>query len=481
MAEPISEGQYIGVALPGGYRTNRLIGKGTFAWVYHGWSPRAEPIAIKILHRTEEQARKRFQREVIVTQALPASPHVVGYRGHGETAFGQPFLALEFVDGYTLAQLLATGRRLDEGQACDLMTQLCDAFAGLHKLGLAHRDIKPENIMLTHAAGTVKLMDFGLVRDAQGLLKLFEENDILAGRNFADNIDQGMVAGTPEYMAPEQIEDPILKDPEAFRTDTPADVYSLGIIFYQLLSGRKPFPLRLTAQSEREYRRQIMTYMKWRMAQPDDALRPIEDIAPPLWDVVAKALRRDPKKRQGDAIALRDDIVRYRQYGLGMPDDVDESETTALDVEQVRALEKLYRSQQKPPEEARRRPVIVMPRTNPPGPPAARDLRPAPPPEGVPERSHTPPRGMVSAFHAAPAAPAAPAQPQGYPPVPAAAARSEPESFAVQPRVVVAPRRQAESAPELESPRSFLWPVVIMSTVLVVLAAVALLLLLGLL
>src|SRR5690606_19544085 len=147
-------------------------------------------------------------------------------------------------------------------EAAQFMIQLCEAFAGLHDLGLAHRDVKPENIMLTRD-WRVKLMDLGLVKDAQGLPKLFESEDILAGR------------------------------------DTTTDVYSLGIIFYEMLTGQKLFPFKPNAKNQQEYARALLSYLKTRTSQRDDDLKVAPPQIPPaLWSVIARALRVDPKIRQ---------------------------------------------------------------------------------------------------------------------------------------------------------------------------------------
>ncbi len=327
---------YAGRTLEGGFRTHQLIGRGMFARVYDGAGPDGQPVAIKILTRRDEQAERRFYREIKVCRELPPNPHVVGFRGQGQAPDGAPFMAMELVDGFTLRSVLKPGFRLDERPACGLMVQLCESFQGLHQLGLAHRDIKPDNIMLTNVGKRVKLMDFGLVKDAQGLLKLFEEQDILAGQDFADNLEEGMVAGTPEYMAPEQISDPSLSDPLMERTDTTADVYALGVIFYQMLSGRKPFPARIDGD-DREATRQMLRYMEWRLEQDDDDLPVIDTITPELWSIVAKALRRNPKHRQGTAGALLADIERYLEHGEGVEED-DLTETLSIDVNEIAEL-----------------------------------------------------------------------------------------------------------------------------------------------
>ncbi len=328
MVERDAGQRYLGVELPGGYVPERRVGAGNFAWVLRGRGPGGEPVAIKILHRRDHQGERRFAREIKVCRELPPSPHTVRYVAHGEAPDGAPWFAMEYVDGVTLTELLRRRRRFAVPDAVKLMFQLCKGFAGLHRLGVAHRDIKPDNIMLTHRGEQVKIMDFGLVQDSQGLLKLFEEHDMVGGGDdFADDLDQGMLAGTPEYMAPEQISDPKLTDPAQLKTDTTADVYSLGVIFYQLLTGRKMFPLVPKAQGGSALQREVTAYLDRRVAQQDaDLVRP-RTVDPQLWTIVAKAVRRDPKMRQGDATELARDLQTYMWTGRGIPEDEDVSPT----------------------------------------------------------------------------------------------------------------------------------------------------------
>ena len=157
-----------GSILPGGVRLGRLLGEGAFARVYEAWLDSGDRVAVKVLRRREVEAERRFLREIQVSRALPSSQHVVGYRAHGSTADGRLWLAMECVDGFTLSAVMWPDNPLSVRKACGLMLQLCESFGGLHRLGIAHRDIKPANIMLADGGRTVKLMDFGLVSDAQG-------------------------------------------------------------------------------------------------------------------------------------------------------------------------------------------------------------------------------------------------------------------------------------------------------------------------
>jgi len=321
-----------------GARLGVLIGEGVFARVYEGWLDSGERVAVKVLRSKDYAVERRFLREIQVSRALPKSRHVVGYRSHGRTADGRPWLAMEYVDGFTLGAAINPGEPVGEERACRLMLQICQSFGGLHRLGIAHRDIKPENIMIAEGGRVVKLLDFGLVSDAQGLLRLFEQERILPGNEFADDIDHGVLAGTPEYMAPEQISDAHVGDPAEHKLDTTGDVFSLGVLFYQLLSGHTPYPFVLIEGDESSHKAQLMAYFDHRLAATDRALPEIDGVKPALWSVLVKALRSDPKLRQGDSSALYDDIARYFTSGEGIGDDVDFSSTLATDLKVVEHL-----------------------------------------------------------------------------------------------------------------------------------------------
>ncbi len=337
--------------LPGGFALLREIGTGAYATVYEGVGPDGQKVAIKLLTSSHELAELRFNREIKVMKALPENPYVVQYVADGQAEDGRPFIVMEYVKGFTLGRLLRSGRRLTESAACKLMMQLCDAFSELHKLGLSHGDIKPDNIMLskdeTRAAKgdggfapsdvvhlaqversgmTMKLLDFGQVRDAQGLLKLLEDERILQGGEFGVDPDIGVVAGTPEYVSPEQVRDAMRADEEEPETDTASDVFGLGVIFYELLSGDVPWPFNPSEEEGPRYQAEARAYLEERSRGPETPGSP-SGASPALWSVIARALHSDPKRRQGEARALYQDIDRYDRYGVGVPGDLDNEET----------------------------------------------------------------------------------------------------------------------------------------------------------
>ena len=327
---------YIGRNLAPGFQVQRFIGAGAFAWVYLATGARNEEVAIKIQYNLADDARKRFTREIKVLQQLPQNDYLIRYVADGTTPEGLPYLVMEYVDGATLKESLKYKPTWPPQEAANFMIQLCDAFGGLHELGLAHRDVKPDNIMLTRD-WRVKLMDLGLVKDAQGLLHLFETEDILEGRDFGENLDKGVLAGTPEYMAPEQFSDPSLEDDSKAQTDTMTDVYSLGLIFYEMIAGQKLFAFNANTKSQGDYARSLLDYLKVRTNQRDESLRPPNGVDDALWSIMMRALRADPKLRQRNAPELGADIRRYLETGQGIVIQ-DEEKTSAIDLNDFLAL-----------------------------------------------------------------------------------------------------------------------------------------------
>lgn len=199
------------------YRVEELIGRGGMGAVYRATQLVLErPVAIKILpaEMAEQEFLVRFQREARMLAKLQ-HPGIVGIYDFGQTREGQLYLAMEFVDGQDLAQMLRS-HSLTPSRALDLTVQICESLQYAHSQGVIHRDVKPANILVTQD-GRAKLADFGLARpmgDTPGTLMV-----------------SLVVRGTPDYMAPEQREG---------RADNRADIYSLGVLLYEMLTGRRP-------------------------------------------------------------------------------------------------------------------------------------------------------------------------------------------------------------------------------------------------
>ena len=198
-----------------------LIGQGGMGFVYKARQPKLERlVALKILPQsstTDSRFAERFTREGRVLARLN-HPHIVTIHDFGQ-ASGFFYLLMEYVDGVNLRQAMRAGRFTPE-QALAIVPKICDALQFAHNEGILHRDIKPENILLD-SKGRVKIADFGIAK--------------LVGEPQADAhlTASGGTLGTPHYMAPEQVEKPATVDHRA-------DIYSLGVVFYEMLTGELP-------------------------------------------------------------------------------------------------------------------------------------------------------------------------------------------------------------------------------------------------
>ena len=195
------------------------LGRGGMGAVYKARQPRLDRfVALKILSPEKQGNQKfaeRFEREARALAKLH-HPNIVAVYDFGE-ANGNFYLLMEYVDGLTLRQLLQD-RKLSPPEALAIVPKICDALQYAHTQGIVHRDIKPENILMDKA-GHVKIADFGIAK-------------IIGGGERA-NLTEAQAIGTPHYMSPEQIERPQAVDHRA-------DIYSLGVVFYEMLTGELP-------------------------------------------------------------------------------------------------------------------------------------------------------------------------------------------------------------------------------------------------
>lgn len=241
-----------------------LIGHGGMGAVYRARQPTLDRIvALKILppHAGRSPGfTERFNREAR-TLARLSHPNIVAVHEFGSVG-DYPYFVMEYVDGVTLRHLLTTARP-GPREALAIVPQICDALQFAHDRGVVHRDIKPENILLDRH-GTVKIADFGLAKLVGGEtpdLSITSENDVM---------------GTPHYMAPEQVEQPLAVDHRA-------DIYSLGVVFYQMLTGELPLG---------------------RFAPPSRKV--LIDVR--LDEIVLRALEKEPERRYQHASGLRTEI-----------------------------------------------------------------------------------------------------------------------------------------------------------------------------
>ena len=263
----------------GQYRLEHRLDTGGMGEVYLAHHARLRrPCAIKLIRadRAHDQATlQRFEREVQTTAEL-THPNTVQIYDYGHAEDGTFYYVMEYLPGLTLAQLVARHGPLEPARAVRLLRQVCGALAEAHAVGLTHRDIKPGNVMVCERGGqadVAKLLDFGLVR-------------VERGTGAPGLTGEHSVAGTPDYMAPEQAAG-------LDHLDGRADIYALGAVAYFLLTGRPPFAGSVG---------QVLAAHQYEPPAPLSKYRP--DVPADLEAVVLRCLAKDPAARFPDARAL---------------------------------------------------------------------------------------------------------------------------------------------------------------------------------
>jgi serine/threonine-protein kinase len=241
--------------------------------------------ALKIMlpeHASNRERLRRFQNEAKAAGHLE-HPNIATVIDTGNTPDGSPYLVMEYLTGQDCGQLLAVNGPLSVVRACDILRQACIGLFAAHQAGIVHRDIKPENLFVTQASdGTdlVKILDFGIAK-----LRV-------PGANVA--AVAAVARGTVYYMAPEQICD-------AGKVDGRADIWALGVVLYELLTGRRPFAGSDTAD--------IMHQISFEPPEPFSELQ--VDIPAELISAIDLALEKDPEKRFETVMALADAIAPF--------------------------------------------------------------------------------------------------------------------------------------------------------------------------
>jgi serine/threonine protein kinase len=252
----------------GGYRIDELISRGGMGLVYRATNVALNRIyALKVIApglAEDEHFRTRFKREMRIAASLH-HPNIVGIHYAGEQD-GLLFFVMDYITGTDLREVLLKQGALDPERAVDLLEQLASALDAAHRLGLVHRDVKPANILITVRDGAehAYLTDFGLA-------KKFDNASGLTAK--------GSVVGTVDYMAPEQI--------TGSHTDARTDIYALGCVFFQMLSGHVPF--------ERD--NSVATLFAHVHESPPPLAGEIGETHPAFEAVLTKALAKDPSER----------------------------------------------------------------------------------------------------------------------------------------------------------------------------------------
>lgn len=260
-----------------------ILGSGGMATVYRGWDREAgRPCAVKVLGdplSRDEEFRRRFRREAEAARGL-VHPGIVTVYGYGE-AGGHHYIAMEYVAGGTLRDLLGRAGRLPEAEALRVAAEVADALAYAHRRGVVHRDIKPHNILLTQD-GHVKVADFGIARTLDGTYLT----------------QAGTVMGSAHYLSPEQA--------RGDQAGPGSDLYALGVVLYEMLAGKVPF----------DGEAPVAIALKHLHEAPPDLGRVRPGLSRETLTLVGRLLGKAPAERYASADALAADLRRIAA-GLG--------------------------------------------------------------------------------------------------------------------------------------------------------------------
>src|SRR6476620_9257586 len=285
----------INTLFDGRYRILRKLGTGGMANVYLAEDEvLGRHVAIKILndrHAGDEQFGERFRREAKNAASL-SHPNIVSIYDRGE-AEGTYYIAMEYLDGRSLKELILSRGPAPVSVAIDYARQILAALRFAHRNGIVHRDIKPHNV-LVDSEGHVKVTDFGIAR--AGASQMTEE---------------GSIIGTAQYLSPEQ--------PRGTPVDQTSDLYSLGIVLYELLTGQVPF----TGDTPVEIAMKHLSTIP----EPPSARR--DDVPPNVDMVVLRALAKDPSDRFQSAEEMDAELERVAR-GLDVSRETEEAATTVL-------------------------------------------------------------------------------------------------------------------------------------------------------
>jgi serine/threonine-protein kinase len=284
-----------GMLLDGRFEITDLVARSNMASIFKGNDrTTGQGVAIKVplmILESDIAGFERFKREEEIGSRLnhPSILKVIKVDGQKS----RPYLVMEFLEGKTLAEVMAKRKVLTQDEAVTYASQICDALEYLHVNGIAHRDLKPQNIMVC-ADGSLRLFDFGIARVETARRLTF--------------VGLTPALGTPDYISPEQV--------RGRRGDHRSDIYSLGAILYEMVTGATPF------QGESPY-----VVMNARVSGDPEAPRKVNhDLSPALEEVILHALERDPRRRYQTAADMKRELdhldkvhVTHRDQRLRAP------------------------------------------------------------------------------------------------------------------------------------------------------------------
>jgi serine/threonine-protein kinase len=290
---PVPQDPYLGTVVNGKFHVEALIGQGGMGKVYRARHLTLErPVVLKILHRgfsADPAVAQRFHREAKAASRLN-HPNSIAVLDFGQAEDGTLFMAMEYLQGKDLARVIAEGHPLPVGRIVRIGAQILSALAEAHALGIIHRDLKPENVMIEprrNQPDHVKVLDFGIAKITE------------SGAGETRLTQAGLVCGTPEYMSPEQASGKEL--------DARSDLYSVGVILYQMATGLLPF--------ESDTPVGFLTKHLSEPPPPPSRRRPGVAVAPALEALIMRALAKDPAARYGSADEMKEALLACDRAG----------------------------------------------------------------------------------------------------------------------------------------------------------------------
>jgi eukaryotic-like serine/threonine-protein kinase len=317
-ADPAS---LVNTVLDGQYQMEALLGKGGMGAVYRARHILlGDRVAIKVLPpevRTNAEWLRRFRREGQAARRF-RHPNAVTVYDLRTAADGTIYMVMEYVEGHTLDVAIKTRGRFSAAEALDILSPIMSVLDTAHSMGVVHRDLKPENIMIgkaTDAPPTIKLLDLGIAK----MREIAGDN----GGNTALTM-AGQVLGTPYYMSPEQWGE-IPRDGSS-EIDGRADIYSLGLVFYEMILGRRCF----SGNTLHELRREHVSTTP----------RPLREVAPDVPRGFSDAIERATAKDRGDRQATAGALDNELRAGLATPSSADTA-SPATDLTETVAINKV--------------------------------------------------------------------------------------------------------------------------------------------
>lgn len=290
-AGPLAVPQVLGEEFDG-YRLEQLLGRGGMSEVYRARDPRGEVVAVKILQVSEPYVVTKFMQEgnkISPLLRLPSGaphPNVAAVHKFDRSSDGRLYIVMEYVPSPSLRTLI--GKQLPERDVVEIMGQVCSALQLAHEHNVVHRDIKPENILVSPQR-VVKVLDFGIAKLTS-----------------ASTVTRDRIVGTPEYLSPEQAKgDPVCPA---------SDVYALGIVLYELLTGIVPFPLPRDQAAVTAALTVIRQHLKER-PEPPRRRNPNARISKKLEQVALRALEKRVTKRYSCAGEMGEAMGYVRREG----------------------------------------------------------------------------------------------------------------------------------------------------------------------